>query len=216
METRDLIPTEHAAFQAPVPSSNMPTAGLPYAGLRHIWNLFPDAHPGTRTSGLPAMQPPANAALLTDEQYLARVQDLVHREEVIAYVRAQYEQAALAPVPVRGQLLRARPYERQPEPAAPQRAVPAYVWKYSALALSSGGFIALAGVGIGAAAPGLAEIPAILTAAGQAVMGAAFVAALVVLIALGLTGNHTARGQAGTGTTVNIRKAVFRRNKFHG
>ncbi|MCX5355598.1 hypothetical protein [Streptomyces mirabilis] len=219
METHDLTPTEHASptEHAP-PTPGMPTVGLPYDGLRQIWDLFPDAHPGARTSGLPMVQQPApNATLLLDnEAYMARVNDLVRREEVIAYARAQYEHAVLAPVPVRAQVLPAQPYQPQPEPAAPQQTVPAFVWKYGALALSTGGFIALAGVGVGAAAPGLAEIPGILTAAGQAVMGFAFLTALVVLIGLLFTGGGGSRGKGGGGTTVNIRKAVFRRNKFHG
>ncbi|TXS35418.1 hypothetical protein EAO77_36780, partial [Streptomyces sp. t39] len=96
-----------------------------------------------------------------------------------------------------------------PAMVAPQRAVPAFVWKYSALALSTGGSIALAGVGIGAAAPTLAQLPAILTATGQVVMS---VAGLFVLVFLALAARGASRG----GTTVNIRKAVFRRNKFHG
>ncbi|GAB7036020.1 hypothetical protein AB0G35_24085 [Streptomyces sp. NPDC021749] len=91
--------------------------------------------------------------------------------------------------------------------------MPAFVWKYSAIALSTGGGIALAGVGVGAAAPTLAQLHAILTATGQAVMS---VAGLFVLIFLALAVRGASRGNGGGGTTVNIRKAVFRRSKFHG
>ncbi|MCZ4101016.1 hypothetical protein, partial [Streptomyces sp. H39-C1] len=151
----------------------------------------------------------------TDEAYMARVYDLVRREEALNYLRAQYQQGALAPAPTYAQVMAPAPAPALPPavPAAPQHTVPAFVWKYSALALSTGGGIALAGVGIGAAAPTLAQLPAILTATGQAVMS---LAGLFVLVCLALAVRGASRGSGGSGTTVNIRKAVFRRNKFHG
>ncbi|MFI2214960.1 hypothetical protein [Streptomyces sp. NPDC020141] len=210
METRDLDlthadHTQHFPHPSPAPpTAGVPVAGLPYEGegLRPIWDLFPDAHPHARTS--PANQPPAHntALLLAPDDYLARVHDLVRREEALAHLAAHRERV-LTPMPVPTLL---------PTPAAPQR-VPAFVWKYSALALSTGGGIALAGVGVGAAAPGLAALEGLLAAAGKVVMSAAV---LIVLLGLVLTGRSTARGSGAAGTTVNIRKAVFRRNKFHG
>ncbi|OEJ21148.1 hypothetical protein AR457_41310 [Streptomyces agglomeratus] len=98
-------------------------------------------------------------------------------------------------------------------PGTPGPGVPAWVWKYSVLALSSGGFVALAGFGVGAAAPGLAHIDDILSALGQAVMTIAILAVLVsVLLA---PGTRKRRGGNG-GTTVTIKKAVFKRNRFNG
>ncbi|WP_331720194.1 hypothetical protein OG596_38970 (plasmid) [Streptomyces sp. NBC_01102] len=211
MEPRDLTLTDYQQAPPTPPATGMPTVGLPYEGLEKIWELFPEARPG----GLPAPAPHAAAGLPTDEAYMARVYDLVRREEALNYIRAQYQQAALAPVPVYSQIVAPAPAPALPPavPAAPQRAVPAFVWKYSAIALSTGGGIALAGVGVGAAAPTLAQLPAILTATGQAVMS---VAGLFVLVFLALAVRGASRGSAGGGTTVNIRKAVFRRNKFHG
>ncbi|GAA0897960.1 MULTISPECIES: hypothetical protein [Streptomyces violaceusniger group] len=211
--TEQVQQTEHAP-----PTPGTPTIGLPYDGLEEIWALFPEARPGTQTTGLPVPAAPAHAAagLYTDEAYMARVYDLVRREETLTHIRAQYQQAAiqaaLAPVAVHPQIVTpASAPPSPPTPTQPQRAVPAFVWKYSALALSTGGGIALAGIGVGAAAPTLAQIPAILTATGQAVMS---VAGLFVLVFLALAARGTRSGRGGT--TVNIRKAVFRRNKFHG
>ncbi|MFJ1832155.1 hypothetical protein ACIOG9_47795, partial [Streptomyces sp. NPDC088178] len=100
-----------------------------------------------------------------------------------------------------------------PQQSPARTGVPGWVWQYSALALSSGGFIALAGYGIGAAAPGLAAIDDILAALGQAVMS---IAVLAVLAALLLSGRRTRHATGPTGTTVNIRKAVIKRSHFHG
>ncbi|MET9810822.1 hypothetical protein [Streptomyces halstedii] len=213
MEPRDLTLTEYQQAPPAPPATGMPTVGLPYEGLEKIWELFPEARPGA--GGLPAPAPHAAAGLPNDEAYMARVYDLVRREEALNYLRAQYQQAALAPVPVYSQIVAPAPAPALPPaaPAVPQRAVPAFVWKYSAIALSTGGGIALAGIGVGAAAPTLAQLPAILTATGQAVMS---VAALFVLVFLALAVRGASRGSGGGGTTVNIRKAVFRRNKFHG
>ncbi|MFD5557813.1 hypothetical protein ACFWIA_28730 [Streptomyces sp. NPDC127068] len=189
---------EPAALTTPLPSPGPPAstaqlAGLPEEDLRRIWALFPGSHPHAAAVQQPAHDP---ALLLADDAYLARVHDLVRREE------------ALAPVPAAVRLLPAA----APEPVAQQR-VPAFVWKYSALALSTGGGVALAGIGVGAAAPGLVALEGVLAATGQAVMS---LAALILLIGLALTGRSTTRGSGASGTTVNIRKAVFRRNKFHG
>ncbi|MFE6630306.1 hypothetical protein [Streptomyces rochei] len=212
MEPRDLTLTD---YQHTPPHPGPPAAGLPVDGLEQIWALFPEARPGARPGDLPAAPAHAAVGLPTDEAYMARVYDLVRREEALQYLRAQYQQAALAPVPTYPQVMAPAPTHLLPPaaPAAPQRAVPAFVWKYSAIALSTGGGIALAGVGVGAAAPTLAQLPAILTATGQAVMS---VAGLFVLIFLALAVRGASRGNGGGGTTVNIRKAVFRRNKFHG
>ncbi|MFE6985826.1 hypothetical protein [Streptomyces griseus] len=213
MEPRDLTLTEYQQAPPGPPATGMPTVGLPYEGLEKIWELFPEARPGS--GGLPAPAPHAAAGLPNDEAYMARVYDLVRREEALNYLRAQYQQAALAPVPVYSQIVASTPAPALPPAATavPQRAVPAFVWKYSAIALSTGGGIALAGVGVGAAAPTLAQLPAILTATGQAVMS---VAGLFVLVCLAMAVRGASRGSGGGGTTVNIRKAVFRRNKFHG
>lgn len=207
MEPRDLTRTD---YQQTPPNPGPPTAGLPVGGLEQIWALFPEAQPGD----LPAAPAHAAVGLPTDEAYMARVYDLVRREEALNAIRAQYQRVALAPVPVHGQIMAPAPTPRLPPAAqaAPQR-VPAFVWKYSAIALSTGGGIALAGAGAGAAAPTLAQLPAILTATGQAVMS---VTGLFVLIFLALAVRGTSRGNGGGSTTVNIRKAVFRRNKFHG
>ncbi|OKK05284.1 hypothetical protein AMK09_37680 [Streptomyces sp. CB02488] len=211
MEPRDLTLTDYQQAPPTPLATGMPTVGLPYEGLEKIWELFPEARPGS----LPAPAPHAAAGLPTDQAYMARVYDLVRREEALNYIRAQYQQAALAPVPVYSQIVAPAPAPALPPaaPAAPQRAVPAFVWKYSAIALSTGGGIALAGIGVGAAAPTLAQLPAILTATGQAVMS---LAGLFVLVFLAMAVRGASHGSGGGGTTVNIRKAVFRRNKFHG
>ncbi|WP_331719986.1 hypothetical protein [Streptomyces sp. NBC_00147] len=208
MEPRDLTLTD----QTPAPAD----VALPYEGLEKIWELFPDARPGT--GGLPVPAPHAAVGLPNDEAYMARVYDLVRREEALNHIRAQYQQAAahvaLAPAPVYPQIVAQAPAPALPPAPAPEptRAVPAYVWKYSALALSTGGCIALTGIGIGAAAPTLAQIPAILTATGQVLMSGT-VLVVVVLLLLALRG--TSGGRRG-GNTFNIRKAVFRRNTFRG
>lgn len=216
MEPRDLTLIEHQ--QAPpapattgMPTVGLPYEGLPYEGLEKIWELFPQARPG----GLLAQAPHAAVGLPTDEAYMARVHDLVRREEVLNLLRAQYQQAALAPAPVYSQVMAPAPAPALPPAvlAAPQRAVPTFVWKYSAVALSTGGGIALAGEGVRAAAPTLAHLPAILTATGQVVMS---VAGLFVVVFLVLALSGASRGSGGGGSTVNIRKAVFRRNKFYG
>ncbi|MFW3460455.1 hypothetical protein ACN24K_06425 [Streptomyces microflavus] len=150
---------------------------------------------------------PAEAReLLSDELYMARVWSLIRREEETrtGQTRPAHDQATL-PVPAAF----TNPARRQ---APAGTGVPGWVWQYSALALSTGGFAALAGYGIGAAAPGLAHIDDILAALGQAVMS---IAVLAVLAALFLT-SRRARTTGRTGTTVNIRKAVIKRSHFHG
>ncbi|MFI6530241.1 hypothetical protein [Streptomyces uncialis] len=198
---------EPATLTVPLPSPGPPAstahlAGLPEEDLRRIWALFPGSHPHATAAQQPAHD---TALLLADDTYLARVHDLVRREEARAHLGAHRERV-LTPVPM------SAPARLLPAPAAPQR-VPAFVWKYSALALSTGGGVALAGIGVAAAAPGLAALEGVLAAAGQAVMS---VAALILLIGLALAGRGTTRGGGAAGTTVNIRRAVFRRNKFHG
>ncbi|MFE1732863.1 hypothetical protein ACFW6X_22300 [Streptomyces bacillaris] len=150
---------------------------------------------------------PAEAReLLSDELYMARVWSLIRREEETrtGQTTPAHDQAT-PPVPAAF-----TGPDRQRPPAA--TGVPGWVWQYSALALSSGGFVALAGYGIGAAAPGLAHIDDILAALGQAVMS---IAVLAVLAALFLT-SRRAHTTGRTGTTVNIRKAVIKRSHFHG
>ncbi|MFF2517868.1 hypothetical protein [Streptomyces sp. NPDC058086] len=215
MEPRDLTLTEHQPTEHTPSATGMPTVALPVEGLEQIWALFPEARPGARPGYLPAAPAHAAAGLYTDEAYMARVYDLVRREEALNFLRAQYERAALTPAAVHQPLAAPAPAPvlAPVQPAVPQRAVPVFVWKYSAIALSTGGGIALAGVGVGAAAPTLAQLPAILTATGQAVMS---LTGLFVLIFLALAARGSSRGNSGGGTTVNIRKAVFRRNKFHG
>ncbi|MEV6747409.1 hypothetical protein AB0N21_23885 [Streptomyces sp. NPDC051080] len=169
----------------------------------------------TTPTDTPRLQPPITGRtpidpaeareLLSDELYMARVWSLIRREEETHAARTGNP----APVPA-AFAGRTAPAPQQ-TPAA--TGVPGWVWQYSALALSSGGFIALAGYGIGAAAPGLAAIDDILAALGQAVMS---VAVLAVLAALFLTGRRTRHATGPTGTTVNIRKAVFKRSHFHG
>ncbi|MFE2045327.1 hypothetical protein ACFXAZ_31310 [Streptomyces sp. NPDC059477] len=192
------------------PASTAHLAGLPEEDLRRIWALFPGSHPHATTT---AQQPAHDTALLlADDAYLARVHDLVRREQVLAPAGAQREQL-LTPIPVPVSApVRLLPAAAS-DPVMPQQRVPAFVWKYSALALSTGGGVALAGIGVGAAAPGLVALEGVLAAAGQAVMS---VAALILLIGLALAGRGTTRGGGAAGTTVNIRRAVFRRNRFHG
>ncbi|MBK3597152.1 hypothetical protein, partial [Streptomyces sp. MBT51] len=149
-----------------------------------------------------AINPAEARELLSDELYMARVWSLIRREEETRTGHAIQPADTPATVPAAF----TRP---TPAPAAP--GVPGWVWQYSALALSSGGFAALAGYGIGAAAPGLAVIDDILAALGQAVMS---IAVLAVLTALLMAGNRTRNTTPGT--TVNIRKAVFKRGNFHG
>ncbi|MFD8600947.1 hypothetical protein ACFV1S_02525 [Streptomyces globisporus] len=142
--------------------------------------------------------------LLSDELYMARVWSLIRREE-------ETHTHLITPATTRPAVPAALTGPARPQaPAA--TGMPGWVWQYSALALSTGGFVALAGYGIGAAAPGLAHIDDILSALGQAVMS---IAVLAVLAALFLT-SRRARPTGRTGTTVNIRKAVIKRSHFHG
>lgn len=205
METRDLTPTPTEPSQTiAAPQVHVPTAGMAYDGLEEIWKLFPGAHPnaGPPLPSRYAHLTPEAVQLLSDTAYRARVEDLVRQDEAIMAARA-----ALTPVAQPPQLLPAA--ARESKPAAP--AVPAFVWKYSAIALSTGGGIALAGYGIGAAAPGLAVIDDLLAAAGKAVMSVA-----VLVLAIGvLLGSLGGAGKTG-GTVVTIRKAIFKRNRFQG
>ncbi|MFB7083299.1 hypothetical protein [Streptomyces sp. NPDC056308] len=155
---------------------------------------------------------PAEAReLLSDELYMARVWSLIRREEE---TRTGHTVSTSTPVPASVSVSSTFAGRTVPAPQPPAKTgVPGWVWQYSALALSSGGFIALAGYGIGAAAPGLAAIDDILAALGQAVMS---IAVLAVLAALLLAGRRTRHTTGPTGTTVNIRKAVIKRSHFHG
>ncbi|QKW44281.1 hypothetical protein [Streptomyces microflavus] len=149
---------------------------------------------------------PAEArGLLSDELYMARVWSLIRREEETHTGQTTPAHQVAPPVPAAF-----TGPGRQQAPGG--TGVPGWVWQYSALALSTGGFVALAGYGVGAAAPGLAHIDDILAALGQAVMS---IAVLAVLAALFLTSRRT-RPTGRTGTTVNIRKAVIKRSHFHG
>ncbi|MFF3975076.1 hypothetical protein ACFYZ6_35215 [Streptomyces rubiginosohelvolus] len=149
---------------------------------------------------------PADARdLLSDELYMARVWSLIRREEEA--------RAALQPTAPQHPVQPSAPMPATfTRPPAPTR-VPGWVWQYSALTLSTGGLIALTGIGIGAAAPGLAQLDNILAAAGQALMS---FAALAFLVALVLAAKPTSRRSTASGTTVNIRKAVIKRNRIYG
>lgn len=150
---------------------------------------------------------PADARdLLSDDLYMARVWSLIRRDEE--------NRATLQPTTPYPPAQPSAPMPAtfiQPPAPAPTR-VPGWVWQYSALTLSTGGLIALTGIGIGAAAPGLAQLDDILAAAGQALMS---FAALAFLVALVLAAKPTGRRNTG-GTTVNIRKAVIKRNRIYG
>ncbi|MFJ2643928.1 hypothetical protein [Streptomyces sp. NPDC087511] len=174
----------------------------------------------TTPTAAPRQQPPVTGRttidpaeareLLSDELYMARVWSLIRREEETRIGQtAPTSTPATTPVPAAftGRTAPA------PQQSPARTGVPGWVWQYSALALSSGGFIALAGYGIGAAAPGLAAIDDILAALGQAVMS---IAVLAVLAALLLAGRRTRHTTGPTGTTVTIRKAVIKRSHFHG
>ncbi|MFE2115566.1 hypothetical protein ACFXAY_19405 [Streptomyces microflavus] len=161
--------------------------------------------PTPADSGHAPIDPAEARELLSDELYMARVWSLIRREE---------ETHTGQTTPAHDQVASAVPaaFAGPARPQAPAATgVPGWAWQYSALALSTGGFAALAGYGIGAAAPGLAHIDDILAALGQAVMS---IAVLAVLAALFLTSRRTRTGR--TGTTVNIRKAVIKRSHFHG
>ncbi|MER5358864.1 hypothetical protein [Streptomyces sp. NPDC002785] len=173
------------------------------------WTTSTDApRQQTSVTGRTPIDPAEARELLSDELYMARVWSLIRREEE---TRTGHPAPTSAPDPVPAAFTgRTAP---APQQSPTTSGVPGWVWKYSALALSSGGFIALAGYGIGAAAPGLAAIDDILAALGQAVMS---IAVLAVLAALFLTGRRTHRSTGPAGTTVNIRRAVFKRSHFHG
>lgn len=158
------------------------------------------AIPPTGRVAQPPIDPTEARELLSDELYMARVWALIRREEAArngGWPTSETTQAA----------------PTVPLPSTQGPGVPGWVWKYSALALSSGGFVALAGYGVGAAAPGLAHIDDILSALGQAVMSIAVLAVLIGLLLAPVGGRR--RGTNG-GTTVNIKKAVFKRSRFNG
>ncbi len=155
--------------------------------------------PPTGRVGQDPIDPTEASELLSDELYMARVWALIRKEEAARNGgQPTVVTTQAAPVPL---------------PSTPGPGVPAWVWRYSALALSSGGFVALAGYGVGAAAPGLAHIDDILSSLGQAVMSFALLAVLIGLLLAAPVGSR--RGTKG-GTTVNIKKAVFKRSRFNG
>ncbi|MER5969402.1 hypothetical protein ABT112_06625 [Streptomyces sp. NPDC002055] len=92
---------------------------------------------------------------VNDPAYMARVWDLIreeeHRHAALANTAPVAWTHAPAPMPGAHQV-----------PAAP--AVPAWVWKYSALSLSTGGTLALTGWGIGQLAPALPHLETLLYA----------------------------------------------------
>ncbi|MFI7087702.1 hypothetical protein ACIBUR_29410 [Streptomyces anulatus] len=205
MDIRDFTHPVHNT-QLPESAPSAP-ADLPYDELlRIVQILAPDSVaaelPVTARQGAPTQRrqlTPEVLAYLGSDQYLARVDDLVAAEEL----------ALLQAVPPAA-VQRFRPPAPQPAlPPAP--AVPPSAWKYSILVLSTGTAAALAGVGLGAAAPGLAVLDELLAAAGQVLMG---VAALVVVLCAALAVMPSRR--SGEGTVVNIRKAIFKRNRFTG
>ncbi|MFH0246153.1 hypothetical protein ACGRHY_27895 [Streptomyces sp. HK10] len=202
METRDLtVPDPQTTFGARLAESSS-ASGLPYTELQRIAQLFAEEHLRTGQT-LPAPHPlvaPETARALPDEQYLDRVRDLIAQEARLLRMRAAPAQEAQCPALTHS------------APPRPERATaPAFVWKYSAITLSTGGGIALAGYGVGAAAPGLSVLDDVLAAAGQVVMG---VTALVVVLCLALCAKPSQK--AASGTVVSIGKAVFKRNRFNG
>ncbi|MFJ8676731.1 hypothetical protein [Streptomyces sp. NPDC093589] len=204
MDPRDLsVPAPYPAPPAPPAEASTSVEGLPYDELQRIAALFTGEHHHA-DHRLPALyqQMTPEARQLLDERYMARVYDLVEREERILRM-----QGVLAPAPRYPELLAPVRPELKPAPA-----VPAFVWKYSALALSTGGAIALAGVGVGAAAPTLAVLDDVLSAAGQIVMG---LTVIVVALCLALGGRPSQNGSGGS-TVINISKAVIKRSRFRG
>lgn len=208
MDTRDhpspaLVRQAQPAETAPDALSN-----LPYDELLRIAQIFAPDQVLTKGHGggeqnLPAPQQPLTHEVqhLANEQYMARVHALHEQEERILRMRA-----VLDPAPQYPQL--APPAALAP----PKPVIPASVWKYSAITLSTGGGIALTGYGIGAAAPGLALLDDVLEAAGQFVMGAT---ALVIVVCLALFA-RPAQKTGGSGTVINIGKAIFKKGRFHG
>ncbi|MEU6331514.1 hypothetical protein ABZ851_30185 [Streptomyces sp. NPDC047049] len=204
MDTRNLsVPAPFPAPPAPPAEASTPVAGLPYDELLRIAQLFAGEHLHTdHPPPAPYQQMTPEVRQLLNERYMARVHDLVEREEGVLLRRGILASAQQYPELV-------APARPEPKPAP---AVPAFVWKYSAIALSTGGGIALAGVGVGAAAPTLALLDDILAAAGQIVMG---LTALVVVLCLAFCGRPTQNGSGGS-TVVNIGKAIIKRSRFHG
>ncbi|MFD3422667.1 hypothetical protein [Streptomyces decoyicus] len=204
MDPRDLsAPAPYPAPPAPPAEASTSVEGLPYDELLRIVQLFAGEHLRTdHRAPAPYRQVTPEVAQLLNEQYMARVHDLVERDERILQMRA-----ALASAPRYPELL--APARPEPKPTS---AVPAFVWKYSAVALSTGGGIALAGVGVGAAAPALAFLDDVLSVVGQMVMG---VTAFVVVLCLVFCAKPAQQKSSG-GTVVNIGKAVIKRSRFHG
>lgn len=211
MDAHDLTEPGQRPLPAQPAVPEVPSGGLPYEHLRAIYDLFPNALTAMEPAGAKAPHSTAELVqLLNDTTYQARVDALLRRDEAaVTHYRAA-DQPLLTRAPVEAHLLSAWPVEAH---TADRTAVPAWVWKYSALALSTGGAIALTGYGIGAAAPGLAQLPAIFTTAGQALMS---LAVLVIAIGVFLASRRGQRSTSQSGTTVNIRRAIFRRSNFRG
>ncbi|WP_052347096.1 hypothetical protein [Streptomyces prunicolor] len=207
MEIHPLSPDQQqpAVDEAPT-RAHSDLDALPYEELERILRVFTDPqgpHPDSRVPAPYLRLTPDVQRLLADQMYMARVRDLTLLEEQ----RLQQQRGQLAAAPQYLEL----PASTAPPQKAPAAAVPAFVWKYSVIALSTGGGIALAGYGVGAAAPGLAVVDDILTAAGQFVMWLA-----VLAVALGLVVFGRGSSKSTGGSVINIRKAVFKRNRFKG
>lgn len=196
MEPRDLTLTEHPRTEHAPPAPGMPTVGLPYEGLQKIWDLFPDSHPNIPSASyqpMPATAPPTKAT--SDAAYMARVHDLVHREEAALQMTGALACNASTPAPVdrpsmvwvpgpTGDFI-AVPRHTLPTqylqpallPAAPPRDLtPEPVIDRRAQILAAGGLLAAGvGYGIGQVLSGLAGL------SGGLLLG---IAALVVAIRL--------------------------------
>lgn len=207
MEIHPLPPDQQQPAVAEAqPRAHSDLDALPYEELERILRVFTEPQGPHPASHVPAPYPqltPDVQRLLSDQLYMARVRDLTLLEEH----RLRQQRGQLTPAPQYLEL----PASIAPTQKAPSPHVPAFVWKYSAIALSTGGGIALAGYGVGAAAPGLAVVDDLLTAAGQFVMWLA-----VLAVALGLVVLGRGSSKSTCGSVVNIRKAVFKRNRFKG
>ncbi len=102
METRDLTHTEQpTATSTPFPHTAVPVAGMPYEGLRQIWDLFPGSHPNIAPASYSPTPAPAATSLVSSEAaYMARVHDLVRREEAALQICGAVSDHASAPAPV--------------------------------------------------------------------------------------------------------------------
>ncbi|WP_431984113.1 hypothetical protein [Streptomyces qinglanensis] len=207
MATRDHpcpAPVHHAQSAETAPDA---LSSLPFDELLRIAQIFAPNQVLTqeqrsREQNLPAPQQPLTPEVrhLANEPYMARVHELHEQEEHILRTRAVRDPAPQCPQ------LASPPAIPPPTPV-----IPASVWKYSAITLSTGGGIALTGYGIGAAAPALALLDDVLKAASQFVMSAT---ALVIVVCLALSA-RPAQKAGGSGTVINIGKAIFKKGRLH-